>query len=305
MEESATRQARELLRIGDMESARKVVDCGIEQFEDDVNTSELWRLRFMRAQILSLRGRSEEALQFLESLTPPDINDAESTAELKRNRGAYSGYLGRYEVAHRLFEEAEIIARGADLFEILGDIYLSRAFIVFRQKDYAASDSLFRAALELSDKVGGWYLRGNGLWGIGKNLMIREHYTEGIPWLEQSLAIFEEAGSRLEVAMVWSELAVCYLGLGDDERALELFQKAEKVNHECGAAHNYQIVLANIGNVYLHRREYFTAISYYRRALGSAREINDAVSIKKWTRNIKLAYARIRAEVDCGHPRTA
>jgi len=105
--------------------------------------------------------------------------------------------------------------------------------------------------------------------------------------------------------MVWSELAVCYLGLGDDERAMELFRKAESVNHECSVVHNYQVVVANIGNVYLHRRDYFTAIDYYRRALTLAREIKDPVSIKKWTRNINLAYARIRLAVDQAHPRSA
>lgn len=305
MEDSAFGQARDLLRVGNLEGAQKIIDCGIERFESDANTFEVWRLRLIRAQILSLRGQTEEALQFLECLEPPDINDAESTAEVKRCRGAYSGYLGRYEVAHQLFEEAELIAKSAELFDILGDIYLSRAFIFFRQKDYVASDALFRSALNLSEKADGWYLRGYGLWGIGKNLMIQEHYTEGIPWLDESLAIFEKADSRLDIAMVWSELAVCYLGLGDDQRALELFEKAEKVNHECGAAHNYQIALANIGNVYLYRSEYFTAISYYQRALALAREIKDPISVKKWTRNINLAYARIRRDVDIAHPRIA
>lgn len=304
MEESATSQARDFLRLGKVNEARSIVEAEIKRISDD-SASEVWPMRFLRAQILALRGQSEEALQFLESLSPPHGNDAHTTAELKRCRGAYAGYLGRYEIACRLFDEAEVIAREANLFELLGDVYLSRAFIVFRQKDYIASDVLFRLALELSEKVGSSYLRGNGLWGVGKNLMIQEHYAEGIPWLEQSLAIFEEAGSRLEIAMVWSELAVCYLGLGDDERALELFQKAEKVNSECGAAHNYQIVLANIGNVYLHRREYLTAIAYYQRALALAREIKDPVSVKKWTRNINLAYARIKLAVDVAHPRIA
>ena len=95
------------------------------------------------------------------------------------------------------------------------------------------------------------------------------------------------------------------MGLGNDEKALELFRKAECINRELGYIHNYQVVLANIGNVYLYRRDHFTAISYYRRALALAREIKDPVSIKKWTYNINLAYARIRASVDQGCPRIA
>jgi len=87
--------------------------------------------------------------------------------------------------------------------------------------------------------------------------MIQGHYQEGLPWLQESLGIFESAGARLSIAMAWSELAVCHLGLGDDEKTMELFRKAERVNYEAGVIHNYQVVLANIGNVYLHRRDYF------------------------------------------------
>jgi tetratricopeptide (TPR) repeat protein len=126
-----------------------------------------------------------------------------------------------------------------------------------------------------------------------------------MPWLNESLEIFENAGARLSVAMVWSELAVCYLGMGQDEKAMELLRQAERINHEAGVVHNYQVVLANIGNVYLHRRDYFTAISYYQQALALARQIKDPVSIKKWTRNINLAYARIRLSVDQQNPRIA
>jgi tetratricopeptide (TPR) repeat protein len=97
--------------------------------------------------------------------------------------------------------------------------------------------------------------------------MIQEQYEEATPWLEESLEIFEGAGARLSVAMVWGELAVCHLGLGDDARALELFQRSARINQEACAIHNYQVALAiaSIGNVYFHRRDYLTALSYYQR----------------------------------------
>jgi tetratricopeptide (TPR) repeat protein len=111
--------------------------------------------------------------------------------------------------------------------------------------------------------------------------MIQRHYEEALPWLDQALSIFEAAGARLDTAMVWSELGVCRLGVGQDELAMELFRKAEAVNKEAGFIHNYQVVLANIGNVYLHRRDYLTALAYYQRAVSLARQINDPVSVKK------------------------
>jgi len=305
VERSAIDVAHDLMQQGNVGEARKIAEEELEQITSETNTPELWRLRFILARALEAQGHVAEALQYLESLAHPCERDKESRAFVKMYRGSFTGYLGRYEASYLLFEEAEMIARDGDLLEALGDIHLSRAFIYFRQKDYTYSEASFRKALELSEKVGGWYLRGHGLWGIGKNLMIQEHYHEAMPWLEESLSIFEKADARLAMATVWSELAVCYLGLGDDIKAMELLRKAELVNRESGSVHNYQVILAVIGNVYLHRRDYFTAISYYQSALAIAREIKDPVSTKKWTRNINLAYARIRLAVDQQNPRIA
>jgi len=48
-----------------------------------------------------------------------------------------------------------------------------------------------------------------------------------------------------------------------------------------------------------------TAIDYFRRALELAREIKDPVSIRKWSGNIRLAYARLRESVDRLDSKTA
>ena len=93
--------------------------------------------------------------------------------------------------------------------------------------------------------------------------MIQGRYHDAMPWLEESQRIFEGDCARLSMALVWSEMAVCYLGMGHDQDALDLFRKAEKINYEAGFVHNYHVVLANIGNVYLHRGDHFTALSYY------------------------------------------
>lgn len=305
MEHLPTMQALDLMRVGNLDGANAAAEREIQRLGEHGSSAEVWRHRFIRAQVLDARGQTGEALKYLRSPTPPNADDIESEAALRMYRGSYSGYLGQYETSHKLLHEAEVMARDAGLPGLQGEVYLCRAFLYFRKKDYASSDRMFRDALAIAEQVGSWYFRGHALWGIGKNLMIEQHYEEAMPWLNESLEIFENAAARLSVAMVWSELAVCHLGLGDDEKAMELLREAERVNYEAGAIHNYQVVLANIGNVYLQRRDHFTAISYYQRALALAREIKDPVSVKKWTRNINLAYARIRLAVDESRPHIA
>jgi len=286
----------ELLRLGDLNGAENAADREVARFDGGGSSECVWGARLVCAELRALRGDVEGCLSYLEGFPPP--TSATDCARLKMLQGSYEGSLGRYRRADQLLSEAEILARYENAAELLGEIDLSRGFIFFLQKNYFASEKSYREALKVAGQSGGWYLRGHGLWGIGKTRMIRTECEEAIPWLEESLAIFEAAGARLSIALVWGELGVCRLGLGRDEEAMELFRKAEMVNRDTGFVHNCQVVLANIGNVYLYRRDYFTALSYYRRALSLARKIKDPVSVKKWTYNINLAYARIRAAVD-------
>jgi tetratricopeptide (TPR) repeat protein len=115
-------------------------------------------------------------------------------------------------------------------------------------------------------------------------------------WLEESFLIVEKQGARYIEAGLWSEIAVCELGLGNSAKALTLFEKAEGVNLELGAIPNYQVCVANIGNVYFQDGDYPKAISHYERALKIAREIKDPVSIEKWTHNIELAFSKLKEQ---------
>lgn len=297
MDNSRKTLARDLLRLDKLEGAREVAEAEIGIAENP------WPYRMILLELQRLQGLREEALQelnHLEQLDPPAQEDIESSIGIKKLRGYYSGLLGRYETSHQWLDEAEALALEANLIETRAEVLLCQAMILFLQQDYVASDRIFRVVLDLSQQIGGWYFRGSALWGIGKNLMIQTHYEEAIPWLQQSLVIFEGVRAELAMALVWSELAVCHLGLGNDQLSLDLLRSAEDVQLKAGTVANYQVVLANIGNVYLYRNDYLTAISYYRRALALSREIKDPVSIRKWTYNINLAYMKMRAALENG-----
>lgn len=308
MEVPRKKLARDLLRLDDLDGARLIAEGEIEAHAGQERPSDLWPYRLILLEVQRLRGRTEHALKELhrlEKLDPPDSQDVESWISIKKLRGYYFGLLGRCEVSHQLLQEAEVMACEADLLELRAEVHLCQAMIFYLQQNYLSSDRIFRLVLGLSQQIGGWYFRAIALWGIGKNLMIQRHYEEAILWLQQSLGISEGVGARVSVSVAWSELAVCYLGLGNDKLALDLLRRAEIVEHESGTIANYQVTLANIGNVYLYRGDHLAAISYYSRALTLAREIKDPVSIRKWTYNINLAYARLEWTINHGTQRAS
>jgi tetratricopeptide (TPR) repeat protein len=123
--------------------------------------------------------------------------------------------------------------------------------------------------------------------------MTLKRFKEAIPWFERSTAIAELHGARLIVAKNWGELAVCYLGLGDPQRSLEFLDRSDEVYLQAGALHSYQINIADRGNVYLYLGDHLKAISLYQHALEIARDIKDPTSIRKWSGNLRIAYAEM------------
>jgi tetratricopeptide (TPR) repeat protein len=293
-------RARDLLHRSDIVEASRIVDSELDRCCAD-NSGEVWGLCLIRADLTRLRGETEKALDYLaaqEASYPPEPHDLHSWIGLKKSRGYCLGMLGHYAPAHELMQEAERAAAYAGLLELQCEVYQCQAMIHYLQQDYATSDRIFRLILAASSQLDGRYFQANALWGIGKNLMIQRHHTEALPWLEDSLALFEPSGTRLSMAIVWSEMVVCYLGLGDYQRSLQLLEDALQIQREAGTVRNYQVVLANIGNVYLYRGNYLRAIDYYRHALEIAQKIKDPTSIEKWSNNIRLAYLRLRESVD-------
>ena len=51
-EQSAHELARGLMRLGDLNGASRIAEAEIQRLGDQNNTAEIWRLRFIRAEVL-------------------------------------------------------------------------------------------------------------------------------------------------------------------------------------------------------------------------------------------------------------
>ena len=298
MQEPAHQTARDLIRLCSFDEAINIVENELHRCEDKGASAEIWNLRFSRSDLLRFRGHTEEALSYLsvkEKEFSPNNNDFPTQIGLKKTRGYCLGMMGKYNPSDGLLEEAERLARDIESLELLCEVWQSQAWFSYVRKRFVSSDRLFREIFRTSEQIDSWYFRAIGLWGIGKNLMMRGHdnkdetlLREALPWFEEAHDLFAAAGRRM---YAWGDMAVCYLDLGDDKKSLELLESVLPVYAEAGWVHNYQVTIANIGNVYRIRGDYLRAIDYYRCAVEYAREIKDPVSIQKWTQNIRLSYA--------------
>ena len=90
-----------------------------------------------------------------------------------------------------------------------------------------------RIALESARQVGNrqgeaWILN-----NLGDALGFTRH-SEGIDYLERSLAIRREVGDRMGEAQAANNLADAYHWLGRTDEALELYRRALELNREVG-----------------------------------------------------------------------
>jgi tetratricopeptide (TPR) repeat protein len=298
MEETPLQTAITSLRLGDLDRAWQSAQEGLELSRDHRDSKDYWSYQFVRAEVLRLRGRFEDALSHLEAIGSSPGCFPDMQVRQMMHRGYCAGLLGRYDVSAKLLEQAQKTATDAGLRELRCEVLLRQAMVCFLREDYTGSDLIYRLTLSESQKLQDWYIHSAALAGVGKILMIQRYFAEAIPWFQQALSIVEPDGARFAIARLWSELAVCELGLGNSAEALELFRRAERTTLELGAIPNYQVCVANIGNVYFEMGDYPTAISHYQHALKLAYEIKDPVSIKKWTYNIELAFAKLTKQAE-------
>jgi tetratricopeptide (TPR) repeat protein len=145
--------------------------------------------------------------------------------------------------------------RRAGTPELHGEIKVRLAMLAYLEYDFLASGKLYQSVVDqYGDRFGG-YLHCIAIGGVGKSLMARKCYEDALPWFYRAIEISEAAGATLLVAKDWSELGVCYLGLNQIDKALQVNFEAEKILLAAGAMHAYQVNLADIGNVYLQKEE--------------------------------------------------
>ncbi len=285
--------ALSLLRSGDLDSAWKSSEDGIRAVGSDRSLSEFWAFRFIRAQIQSIRGQVEDALRYLDSLGSPCTQDIQSTIGLSMHRGYLLAMLGRYDSSRANLSRAENLASASNLPGLQGEVRVRQAMVAYLENDLDNAQHLYRSVVDIQGEKYGQYLYCVALAGVGKSFIARKQYPDALLWLRRSLAIATSQDFGLLRPAIMGEMGVCYLGAGDPERSLEMHLQVDRLLSESGARRGHPMNLSDIGNVYLQKGDYGTAIAYYQRALAIAKEIEFAACIESCTSNMRLAYARL------------
>ncbi len=189
------------------------------------------------------------------------------------------------------------------------------------------AETIARQSLELSRAISDRYTEAYSLWGLGSILTLQGNMEEGIPHVEQSLAIYRSLGDPLgqAIAARWlslktndlensksllleslrlsremgnlSGIAVCLnlladkaIRAGDFPSAITWLEESKNLHQQLGDQTSEAGVLENYGKVFYWQGDYSRARTYYEEAI----QLYEKVGILPSWLQAHLAYAELR-----------
>jgi CHAT domain-containing protein len=270
-------RARQMLGHGDLATARREADLGYQSCIGHDPEWE-WRFRLLQAEILWNQGLGKDALARLNAALPLQLAKSDLAIKQKIIQGGANVLLGRFPDADRNLKEAETLSQDSHS-SFTGEIARSRGLLQRAQNDLVGADRFFRKSLQLAEQQQDSRLELSDLLNLGQLAMAEERYDESIDWSSAATRHAQALEDRRLEEGAQGNLAWAYYKMGDFERALALYQEAEKTAKDLGVVYHRVLWLHNIGLVYYERSQFSVAESYFRQSLALAQSIENSQQI--------------------------
>ncbi|HEV2256034.1 MAG TPA: BTAD domain-containing putative transcriptional regulator [Streptosporangiaceae bacterium] len=188
-------------------------------------------------------------------------------------------------------------AAGSGLHEIAWRLPAPLTQVFDRRGNWADCITTTRIALDSARQVGdrqgeAWILN-----NLGDALGLTRQ-SEGIEYLEQSLAIRREIGDRVGEAQAANNLADAYHWLGRRDEALTLYRRALELSRQLGYRMGEGVALVNVGWVLVDLARAEEAVDYLLQARHTFAEIDHADGVGYALHMLGRCYLLLGREAD-------
>jgi len=288
--ETQYENCRRLFLRGYLEKSQHAAEEGYQRSR---TTNAAWAAKFqlLEAESMVWRGLYSDAEQIL--ISPQPTPDDHERAVLRRALEAVAlTRLDQLSDADQRISEAAELCRH-EVIEACGEVPRAQGILAIQRGDFAGAKSLFFQSLEYARSHRDKWLETTALLNLGTASLQQEHYDEAADWCRSA--------NRAAVALQAEDLAQrslgnlgwAYFGLGDKERALDLFLDAEKSASNLGDLRFEVNWLTTLGDVYWDIGDFTRASSSYGKALYLARQMKSKDDIINALED--LAHASIDA----------
>ena len=272
------------LNRGDLQGAAAEVENVLRR-SPSPHSEWYWRFTSLKAEILVRMRLSAEALELLKPDLPVFLAKTDIAVWRKLTQGTAYCYLSEFDSSGQFLSHAETLAR-AEHPELLGEVALRTGTLAYWRGDYAAADSKYHTALQISREQKEPFLEAAALGSLGLVATKRERYDESIEWNQAALRLSRTIGAQSSVARILGNLGWSYFVMGDYENALDLAQQAEESFGNAGLVGNQINWLINIGKADYYLREYAAVEEKSLKSLALARKLDDKVAIAQSLNNL-------------------
>jgi CHAT domain-containing protein len=274
--------ARQAFLLGDLPRAETEAHAGYQQFTQR-DQEWAWRFRLLDAEVLVMQRNGGAALSLLGATLPTQLAHGYLAIKQLILQGSAYISLDRFEDADRRLNAAEELATSSGS-ALADEIARARGVLHMRQNDLEGAERFFRQSLRLARQQHDAHLEMTDLVNLGAIAQQRSHYDESIDWLNDAYKAAQALRDRRLASAALGNQAVDYYKMGDFDRALTMYQDAEKTATDLVAV-NYRIQwLNNIGLVYDQQNRFPLAEDYYHRSLtlaqanDNSRQVIDALT---------------------------
>lgn len=253
-----------------------------------------WSAKFqvLQAESASWRGMSPVVLRVL-AVEPPPSTDIDLRIRRLYLLAYANTKLHRFEEAQRYLGSADDLCPSMAQ-AVCSEVLHAHWALAMERGDYDEASRFSSQEIATTHRFGRRFDEAAALTNRAFTSLQQEHFDEAIDWMDASNRIATPLAAGEILLINTGNLGWAYYRLGDKERALNLFQDAERRAKALGATLDTINWLTTGGIVYQDMQEWGRAESSYRQALDLARNINSSEDIIDCLEN--LAYVSIDAD---------
>jgi len=121
---------------------------------------------------------------------------------------------------------------------------------------------------------------------------LRSDYSKSLIYYQRGVALYEELGDSISVAIATGNIGLVHLSTGDFPAALEHYHRALAVHEELGDRRGVARITGNMGTVHSRTGDYPAALEQYNRALAIHEELGDRHGVARLTGNMGTVHKR-------------
>jgi len=230
------------------------------------------------------RGMYGEALLTL-SAQVSTLRDPEEAIHKNALEGVALARMRDFDRANQKFADAESICLKT-VYTACGEIPMGRGVIALEHGQFDEARGFFEQCIDFGRLHHERSLELAALLNLGFISLQINHYDEAVDWSKLAYQVGEELGEENQVQGALGNLGAAYFGLGDPERALQLFSEAEHRAADIGNMRDQLKWLTTIGYVHMDAGQLLFAKNSYEQSLQLARDIDSKEDIADITADL-------------------